>query len=1374
MKKFIFLSLFLPVYVFGQSQIVNWSKRAGEDTVKNQFGANVGPLVKFVTFADGTTQTTATAAIDSSIWAKKWWTANQYQALGEDYAIGAATGTSLHFTSTSGEGGWLTKPAGWHYIRPVTLTDTMAFGIVRAALQDTGQVCNVKAYGAKGDGATDDYAAITAAISQAKQKAIPLYFPSGTYKISSPIYLNDWSNAIILGDGPRKSIIRITVNDSDAIKEQSTSITYNFVIKNIGITAPTGSNGTGINLSSSSVKNAPLFENIYISDFGRGIFTRYCDYPVFIHVMTQRCDTGWVLGTATNSTTGIGCSFAGSAPITSGTVGVYCVDADAFVLSGSEFGQIEQGIRADANGLKQGMFIGVRMESVSVSFVTLTTARASFRECTFFSDNTLTPMITLATSGYYSFDGIEVTQQPADGVFISADPGCIVSIRNVVVASGKTKLAWKDVNYTSDRDFMAGGIESRDIVVANPDSVGLFNYVRNDKNLNRSTQSQATDTSSIAFSFTASGKPKISVTGITGNKILNIDSIGNVGIGTATPARNLHVKGNTGGVVAKFEANATSGYLDIVTTSTSVSAGGVRFIAATTDEWIFGSNYADGGKFGIATGATLGSGHDKVTISQTGNLGIGAVNLLHKQTTVSSTGTNLNAFNFVDTDINTNSTTVAQAIDTSSVNMVFSSTGEPTLSLVGKIGNVNFRSDSITTTVNALKIGGSAFAQIDSAKVVGNYLKATIAGVDYFAKKDTASLSPDSSIWAKKWWTANQYQPIGTYLVPSDTGSLLGSKSWLTNQYSPLGHLHSISQVTGNQDSLTAKLNRTEFLLARMPYLQDSLTAKLNRTEFLIARMPYLQDSLTAKWNRGETIGMSQIVGVQDSLNNKQNRGEDYAIGSATGDTLNVERIVIRMSDGTPTIRIHSNNILNTFVGLASGLVNDPSAGGNAALGTYSLQSNTTGACLTSVGAYSLEYNTQGDYNSAFGMAALRQTIAASYNSGFGAYALNANITGANNLALGYRAGQYATDLSNRLYINSLNRTNLLGDTTLSIIYGYQAATAAGQRLYLNANTYISGAVSADSVILSHLKIGGSGSVIDSAKVVGNYLDATVGSVNYFARNDTTSAVSKADSALMPGYATRTQFAADTTYKAALIASKQNTIANLADTSKYVEGGEFAADTLYKASLAATKVAKADSALMPGYATRTQFAADTTYKAAQIATKEPTITAGTTTQYWRGDKSWQTYVPGITGWSTAKRTADTTTSTATLKNVGLAFSVVSGHYYKFKFVLLYSTGATTTGIKVALTCPAVTDFSAGVKIFGFAVDAAAGAWMGVINSSGDVVTSTGVAVIDVHYTAEVEGIIVPSADGVLQLQWASETTAAATLKAGSMGEIYEY
>jgi hypothetical protein len=64
----------------------------------------------------------------------------------------------------------------------------------------------------------------------------------------------------------------------------------------------------------------------------------------------------------------------------------------------------------------------------------------------------------------------------------------------------------------------------------------------------------------------------------------------------------------------------------------------------------------------------------------------------------------------------------------------------------------------------------------------------------------------------------------------------------------------------------------------------------------------------------------------------------------------------------------------------------------------------------------------------------------------------------------------------------------------------------------------------------------------------------------------TASFVAKADSATMPGYVTRTQFSADTTYKAAQLL---------------------------------TRIAKADSATMPGYVTRTQFAADTTYKTAQ-------------------------------------------------------------------------------------------------------------------------------------------------------------------------------
>ena len=56
---------------------------------------------------------------------------------------------------------------------------------------------NVKKYGAVGDGVTDDTTAITNAISQNAGRAI--YFPKGTYVISSPLTLPDRTS--IVGDG---------------------------------------------------------------------------------------------------------------------------------------------------------------------------------------------------------------------------------------------------------------------------------------------------------------------------------------------------------------------------------------------------------------------------------------------------------------------------------------------------------------------------------------------------------------------------------------------------------------------------------------------------------------------------------------------------------------------------------------------------------------------------------------------------------------------------------------------------------------------------------------------------------------------------------------------------------------------------------------------------------------------------------------------------------------------------------------------------------------------------------------------------------------------------------------------------------------------
>ena len=51
------------------------------------------------------------------------------------------------------------------------------------------------------------------------------------------------------------------------------------------------------------------------------------------------------------------------------------------------------------------------------------------------------------------------------------------------------------------------------------------------------------------------------------------------------------------------------------------------------------------------------------------------------------------------------------------------------------------------------------------------------------------------------------------------------------------------------------------------------------------------------------------------------------------------------------------------------------------------------------------------------------------------------------------------------LYINSIYRSSIALDTTLSIIYGLQAAATADQQLYLNANVHVS-----DSLYLPEIK----------------------------------------------------------------------------------------------------------------------------------------------------------------------------------------------------------------------------------------------------------------------------------------------------------------
>lgn len=75
---------------------------------------------------------------------------------------------------------------------------------------------NVKAYGAKGDGVTDDTASIQAANATATVAKTPLFFPSGTYKVSALtltapiIYGAGWGVTVIKGNSASGDVITLS------------------------------------------------------------------------------------------------------------------------------------------------------------------------------------------------------------------------------------------------------------------------------------------------------------------------------------------------------------------------------------------------------------------------------------------------------------------------------------------------------------------------------------------------------------------------------------------------------------------------------------------------------------------------------------------------------------------------------------------------------------------------------------------------------------------------------------------------------------------------------------------------------------------------------------------------------------------------------------------------------------------------------------------------------------------------------------------------------------------------------------------------------------------------------------------------------------
>lgn len=127
-----------------------------------------------------------------------------------------------------------------------------------------GPVFNVRAFGAVGDGSTDDTAAIVAALAAANAASGgEVYCPRGTYKITATLAIP--ANTKLCGQGPQRTIIRRAFNGTMMTVTAVSDVELSSLTLDGG--APTFA-GKGVVISGAGSSLRPYFSNIWSISMG--------------------------------------------------------------------------------------------------------------------------------------------------------------------------------------------------------------------------------------------------------------------------------------------------------------------------------------------------------------------------------------------------------------------------------------------------------------------------------------------------------------------------------------------------------------------------------------------------------------------------------------------------------------------------------------------------------------------------------------------------------------------------------------------------------------------------------------------------------------------------------------------------------------------------------------------------------------------------------------------------------------------------------------------------------------------------------------------------------------------------------------------------
>lgn len=166
----------------------------------------------------------------------------------------------------------------------------------------------------------------------------------------------------------------------------------------------------------------------------------------------------------------------------------------------------------------------------------------------------------------------------------------------------------------------------------------------------------------------------------------------------------------------------------------------------------------------------------------------------------------------------------------------------------------------------------------------------------------------------------------------------------------------------------------------------------------------------------------SVAIGYNALFDNTEGR-RNVAVGvyALENNTLGYENTAVGIHAGGGLVGVGA--VDNTLVGYAAGGTNSNMGAFNVGLGAYSLSSvQTKGSNNTAIGSYALGSQSGGQWS--------------------------------NCIAVGYMSGRYS-DASNQVFIDSRDRTNIVGCKDAGLMYGEVSATVSAQRLNINAFTRI-------------------------------------------------------------------------------------------------------------------------------------------------------------------------------------------------------------------------------------------------------------------------------------------------------------------------------